>query len=300
MSLKGVIGMAAPIRKRRARPSQVPEILEEDAKGEISRLYDEIRDYLQAPLVNSFLRLLANYPQYLLHSWEELKPNFTESTVGAAGAIGEAAAEGIRGELQPVDHREALEEKGFHPEVIAEIRMVIDAFQRVNPKLLILVTALDEAAAGRWLEGVPFPRSGVAERGIPERFARIRIVKESCALPRVRHLFTDIRERMGARTVDSDCRALANWPDHLDVAWQDLRSRVHGVAWTHLRDRVADLGLQAAARLPSPVTLDEPAIRALGYTAEQVADIRKHLGSARHVLPGSIVNISYFRAGLRA
>ena len=48
-----------------------PDIMPDQADGQISLIYEDIQWTLRVPIVNLIFRTLANYPHYLEHMWKE-------------------------------------------------------------------------------------------------------------------------------------------------------------------------------------------------------------------------------------
>src|SRR5438105_15806984 len=54
--------------------ARLPEVMPEEAGPYVRLTYDEIRNTLRVPFVNTIFRVLANYPTYLSFVWSQLGP----------------------------------------------------------------------------------------------------------------------------------------------------------------------------------------------------------------------------------
>jgi hypothetical protein len=54
--------------------SHLSEIMPEEADDRIRRIYEDIKNTFHVPIVNFFFRVLANYPSYLISTWNGFGP----------------------------------------------------------------------------------------------------------------------------------------------------------------------------------------------------------------------------------
>jgi hypothetical protein len=109
---------------------------------------------------------------------------------------------------------------GWDDTRIDAVRRAVDALNYGNPKYLLLLTAWYEAFHNRPSGGADLSPEDAAPipRGLPEGVAPLRLVDPDTAPPEVQSLLkraTDVHFHHGAA---SDFRVLANWPDLLRLA----------------------------------------------------------------------------------
>lgn len=108
----------------------LPELPENEAQGEIARIYREIRDTTGVPYVSSLQRHLATRPGWLEWSWSVVGPGFRRGDIPAA--VWQAAA-ALRVPILPKVSRAALRSLGVDGQGESAIRNVLDSFIRVSP-----------------------------------------------------------------------------------------------------------------------------------------------------------------------
>jgi hypothetical protein len=191
-----------------------PQVDHADATGELKEVYQDIQATLRVAWVAFACRVLATFPGYLPLAWRAAQPNFaTRYAERAADTLRERSL--IPGS-NPPDPRPKLQELGWDDAV----RRAVDALNYGNPKYLLLLTAWYEAFHNRPSGGADLSPEDAAPipRGLPEGVAPLRLVDPDTAPPEVQSLLkraTDVHFHHGAA---SDFRVLANWPDLLRLA----------------------------------------------------------------------------------
>ena len=195
-----------------------PQVDHADATGELKEAYQDIQATLRVAWVAFACRVLATFPGYLPLAWRAAQPNFaTRYAERAADTLRERSL--IPGS-NPPDPRPKLQELGWDDTRIDAVRRAVDALNYGNPKYLLLLTAWYEAFHNRPSGGADLSPEDAAPipRGLPEGVAPLRLVDPDTAPPEVQSLLkraTDVHFHHGAA---SDFRVLANWPDLLRLA----------------------------------------------------------------------------------
>ncbi len=195
-----------------------PQVDHADATGELKEVYQDIQATLRVPWVAFACRVLATFPGYLPLAWRAAQPNFaTRYAERAADTLRERSL--IPGP-NPPDPRPKLQELGWDDTRIDAVRRAVDALNYGNPKYLLLLTAWYEAFHNRLSGGADLSPEDAARspRGLPEGVAPLQLVDPDTASPEVQSLLkraTDLHFHHGAA---SDFRVLANWPDLLRLA----------------------------------------------------------------------------------
>jgi hypothetical protein len=263
------------------------EVLEADASPAVKRVYEDIRAALRVPLVNLVFRDLARYPDFLELAWRQLHPNM--QTVYA-----ERQADGIR--ARAVDGVAAL---GAAPSLDnAQARATLSVFHYVNPKLLIAVAALRAAVGGQYpkLEELPAGAKRQIPAGLPEGAPEIRMVDPAAEGP-AREVLAEIREATGVQIVNSDYRALAQWPEYLTEAWGALRSLMATDGYRSITRELRLMAERSILGLPFRIEVNPHVMRLCGLDESEIDDIRATLDRYHRALPGLIANVSYLSAG---
>ncbi|MCP4764823.1 MAG: carboxymuconolactone decarboxylase family protein [Gammaproteobacteria bacterium] len=125
----------------------VPLIEYEDASPEVRAVYDDIRTVRQTDFINNFWKGLANNPEQLRQTWEQIK------TVMAAGTIDAMTKEMIYVAVSVANsceycihsHSAAARAKGMTGEQFNELLAVIGLAHHTNGLVSTLQLEVDEA-----------------------------------------------------------------------------------------------------------------------------------------------------------
>lgn len=125
----------------------VPLIEYEDAAPEVRAVYDDIREVRQTDFINNFWKGLANNPEQLLRTWEQIK------TVMAPGSIDAMTKEMIYVAVSVANsceycihsHSAAARAKGMSEEQFGELLAIIGLAHHTNGLVSTLQLEVDEA-----------------------------------------------------------------------------------------------------------------------------------------------------------
>jgi hypothetical protein len=277
--------------------ARLPEVMPDEADPYVRLIYEDIRNTLRVPFVNTIFRVLANYPTYLSFVWSQLGPYLRKRSM-------ERAADELRAgnALGPL-----LEEVGAAPANWTElgdlerIRPFTDAMHYVAPKLLLVATAFDDElldhdasdAPDRAQEGTGVPL-GWIPIGPAEGMISLPLIAPHEAPGRVQALFEAITRRHGHPLVATYYRALANWPPFLRVVWDYLEPIVGSAAYARHKEDVIDRALHVVRRLSLPRT---GTAAAFGVTEADLADIRAILAVFRlRLIPDLLLDVTLVKA----
>jgi hypothetical protein len=126
------------------------ELTEEQATGDLARIYREIRETCAVPYVSTLQRHMATLPGWLEWTWAAARPVFMD---GSAPAAAWAAAASVEVEPLPKLSRSALRVLGVDEAGERSIRAVADLFVRVAPTNLMLSGILRTLLAGERPDG---------------------------------------------------------------------------------------------------------------------------------------------------
>lgn len=189
------------------------EINENDATGEIARIFAEIRHLWGVPYVSAIHRHLATRPGVLEWAWEAVAPAFRD---GRSQIAGWGAADGAA--IPPLDpiSRDALAVWGVDAKAIGTIKAVAEGFVRVAPVNMMfagLVKSLIEtnvagnravpAPAAIWSPPLPLP--------VPPAMVQLKALD-----PAVRGVLLQFASSTdGKPFVPGLYRMIAHWPAFL-------------------------------------------------------------------------------------
>jgi hypothetical protein len=171
----------------------------------------------------------------------------------------------------------------------------------VSPKLLLVATAFDDElldhdasdAEDRADQGAGAPL-GWIPIGPAEGMISLPLVAPHEASGQIRALFESITWRHGHPLVATYYRALANWPQFLQVVWDYLEPIVGSAAYVRHKEDVTDRALRVVRRLSLPRT---GTVAAFGVTEAELADIRAILAVFRlRLIPDILLDVTLVKA----
>ena len=191
----------------------VKAITENEASGEIARIYRDIRESLGVPVVNLIWRHLATVPGALPWAWDSLKPLYVSGAITEAAVLLRAS---LRTDQNLVFSSSTLKSVSLSPDDLRSITVVLNSYERSNSLNLIALNALLAKIDGVEIqERDRLPRVAIDEKSVvhgemPELLALANMEAE------VRDLVEELNQ-IGGRSdiMPSMYRHLAHWPQYL-------------------------------------------------------------------------------------
>lgn len=253
--------------------TKIPQIEHNEASDELRELYDDILGTLRVPWVAFFCRTLALFPEYFTLGWEASKASLAARyTERAAGALREHA---LLPSTRPPSLMPKLEELGWDHEQVDEVRHVIDMFNYGNTKYVLMVTAWSEAFHGRSSGGADVSADDEAPLpfGVPQEAPALQLVDPNTASAAVQALFRRVGDSHVWHDVSSDYRTLANWPDFLELAFEDtIRPVVGSEEWDLTARRMFASARELVKGFPAPVGVSRNAVADI-YGPREIAGL---------------------------
>ena len=200
----------------------LPELAERDATGEKAAIYAEIRRLGGVPMVALIFRHIATLPGGIEWAWAALGPAWR------TGRLQEAAWRIAReAPLEPIAPmpRAALAALGVDADGEAEIRTVLEAYNRANPENMLSVLCLLRLVSGRHAAAPIDPRAWLP----PLAPGPIAPMGDVATMPREVSDLLDLvaapGEPGGPRVVQSLYRHFVHRPAFLALAITLLRQR---------------------------------------------------------------------------
>jgi hypothetical protein len=191
----------------------VKAITEDEASGEIARIYQDIRESLGVPVVNLIWRHLATVPGALPWAWDSLKPLYVSGAITEAAVLLRAS---LRTDQNLVFSSSTLKSVSLSPDDLRSITVVLNSYERSNSLNLIALNALLAKIDGvdiqerDRLSQVAIDEKSVVHGEMPELLALANMEAE------VRDLVEELNQ-IGGRSdiMPSMYRHLAHWPQYL-------------------------------------------------------------------------------------
>lgn len=203
-----------------------PQIEYADSTGALRECYDDMQATLRVPWVMFAARSLAVFGGFVPAAWAAAGAPFGSRQI-------ERAADDLRVHAvlpgpPPPDLGAVLAARGTPAAAIGGARRAVEVLNYGNAKYLLLITAWCEAIQGRAAGGGPgAPEPGPRlPRGIPAGMPALPMVDPATVDSRLTALLRRVAHLHLHHGPASDFRALATWPDILEVVTEDVLAPV--------------------------------------------------------------------------
>jgi len=271
------------------KPKQISET---EAEGEVERAFHEIRQTLRVSGINLNFRTWAGYQKFFPVMWDAMRPN-------AETRAFETAADRVRAEAVRIAERlgklDAATSLRLGESQSYQIRRALDLYHYINPKLLVLTSAVSLALDGERTGGATGSVE-LIERGAPTQMYPMEMVAEEPEDTRLRELFEDIKQTLSLSTINSDYRTLALWPDYLAAGWRALKPITKSEEYKQASEQLRKMAGEVAQTLPYGVPLSRERVEELGEDADEIIETTRKF---EHILPSLIINIALFELDWR-
>lgn len=261
---------------------RLTEITGDQASGAVAEVYDDVQRTLRVPFVNFIFRVLANYPDFLVPAWRQIRP------IVISRAFEESADDlRARALLQP--DASARTQDWASCDGVDEVRPFTDGIHYVLPKLLLVATLLD-ASIGRPApdSASAAPSTATIALGIADGMTRIGMVDPDKAEDPLSRLFNEIQQRHAHPGVATYYRALGHWPGLLQALWSYVEPVVGTAEYAALKRSLIEGAFDRATRQGWEAQVGQPDAPA------EVADV---LAVFRYrVIPDLLIDVVRIKA----
>ncbi|HLJ83251.1 MAG TPA: halocarboxylic acid dehydrogenase DehI family protein [Candidatus Eremiobacteraceae bacterium] len=278
----------------------VPESEAEDERA--VEVYRDLKHSLRVPIVASLFQAYAAWPRFLDAMWRRLRPSLlAASFLKRSQTIADTADSAIS-EWPVADHSSALSIR-HNAREIARMRDLVELFHHLNPKLLIIASAVDGALTDGVIGGLgntgPRQPGASYDIGYDHRTVSVAFANERESPLRVRSIFEDMKSVADPFAIDAEHRAIATSPDWLEIWWRDCKPTYSDPRRASLRDKLRDDGRAAAQELPYRLALSGELLSDLGVQGAEREQITQTNRLFCESLPGLIIDTAIARKGLR-
>lgn len=263
---------------------QMPDLGKNEVSEDMRAVYDDIEGTLRVPFVNFIFRTLANWPKYFKPAWNTLAPHLR-------GLEFERSADYLRAAAAPDSTVEPLSEEIMAQGDWRARAAFTDAIHYVLPKLLLVVTALDQQWQGTFtIRKVPERLSNEElPYGPAQGAGRLPLLDPDAAGARVQALFRDIQQVHHHPGVASYYRGLGHYPDFLAAVWQEIRRHVDSDSYQQRKQALIE-----AAETMSTVSLLEERSQPIAAGAEPIGAV---LAIFRYrLIPDLLLDVTLIKA----
>lgn len=262
----------------------LPEIYEHQASGNIKLVYEDIKNVLKVPIVNFIFRSLSLYGDFLPYAWDQIRPCMLSINL-------ENSAASLRSPELKQHVKKINWSRYYDHNTISRIKEIVKVFRYVNPKLLIMAQAWFEALSGRPITGNTICQ-GLSKTERITTLTHIPLVDIDHVPLSIRKLLLDIAEKHRAMDVASDYRALAFYPEFLNIVWKDLGPYTQTKEYQLTRLKLSKESLIDARNLPFPIDL-KPYTHGENLPPAVTLGIMTSVSMFKEFLPGLIIDCEF-------
>lgn len=267
----------------------------------VREAFRDIKGALRVSVVSDIFQAWAAFPKFLEVVWRRMRPSVLTSQFAALASSIDAKVRAGAEDWAVGDHAASLRARAAGESDIARMREIVELFAQLDPKLMILASAVSVALTGASVGGggTKGPhRDDERERPREFRGARFGLVEERDAPPRVRSIYDDIKATLGLPFVATEYRAMATYPDWLEIWWKDCKPRLQEPRYRSLCDTIARAGTYAAGALPHQLFFSAQLLESSDIVDAKRDELRRVSTAFEQLLPGLIVNAEIARRGL--
>ena len=273
----------------------LPEYL---ATGDLKDKYEDMKAVFQVPWMGVVTMAYAHYPRFYDTLWAGARPlcashAFVTASVGLRQLV---EHEVVR--LSPPPLVPRLEEAGYAPREIDNIRAMVEVLSHGNFPYLILATITRYLLEGGEMSTVR-DAPGFAVRHAPDAVVPFVLMEPHHADPSTRAVYEEVKATLKLPFVNTDYRALSRWPSYFAMAWRDLKDVAGGPAHEALAERIHGQALDLARTLPNPGGLTSTTIREAAADDATLNEVLQMSRLFQWLLPGLVTNVAYLRHQLR-
>ena len=241
---------------------------ERDAEGSTKSIFEEIKQALGVPYVNTMFQALASHPRFFELFWNTAKPAlYTQEFFIYAERLGAEAYTRVVNYFSIPDLRNGSAVMDLGTREQPELQEAVELYDYNYSVLLLLSAALVyafEHPDPRVREGTPV--------AIDSRYLKQpEIVEENIAPLKTRRIYEDIKRTLRIPFVNICYMDFARWPGFLGSYWESLKPLLRTPLYEHNRLALRDSALSLASSLPKPLRLASSEMEEAGLSAADIS-----------------------------
>ena len=270
-------------------------LTEREAEGRTKEIFEELKQALGVPYVNTMFQALAAHPRFFELFWNTAKPAlYTQEFFIYAERLGAEAYTRMVNYFSVPDLRNGTAATGFTDRRQAELQEAVELYDYNYSVLLLLSAALVyafEHPDARVREGTPV--------AIGSRYLKKPVlVEENVAPLKTRRIYEDIKRTLHIPFVNICYMDFARWPDFLSSYWESLKPLLRAPLYEHNRLALRDSALSLASSLPEPLRLAASEMEEAGLSTQNIDSVIQMSELFLNLASKQALNVSYARIGL--
>ncbi len=127
---------------------------------------------------------------------------------------------------------------------------------------------------------------------------RFSLVEERDAPPRVRAIYEDMRATLHLPFIETEYKAMASYPDWLEVWWKDCKPKVSDPRYERLTRAIASAANETSKSLPHGLFMSVDLLERSDIDEGKRKELKRVTGTFVRLLPGLMINVEIARRGL--
>lgn len=276
---------------------EFPEISEENASAELKTIYEEIKRVMRVAIVPFLWRALAVHRDFFVPTWEQLKPNAESQYIETKAAELRTLAL-LSDSFEVPDLVPNLRKMGWGPSRIREIKLKVNSYRYVTPKMLLFASAIGESLAQGSIGG-----TGLLSRRIHSApmigSDELPMVSLKSLSKEAEKTLRDIKVTHQWHGIASAYRTFALYPEFLRTAWNDIvRPVVRSDEYNSKANELYWLSANYGLHIPFRLNLGMEWRNAVGITDEESVEIRVKIGLFRRFLSDFLIDVQRIKVSL--
>jgi hypothetical protein len=275
--------------------SKLHLLKEQEVQGRTREIFEEIKQALGVPFVNTMFQALASFPEFFELLWRTAKPAlYTQEFFVFSERLGAEAYTRMHNYFSIPALRGKAASMNFAPEVQADLQEAAELYHYNYSVLLLLSAALAyafEHPEARARDGTPV--------AIDSRYLKKPIVvEEEVAPPPTRRIYDDIKRTLRVPFLNTCYLNFGRWPDFLSAFWESLKPLLRTPLYEHNRLALRDSALSLASWLPKPLHLASSQMEDSGVPASDIEAIVELSQSFLNLISKQTLNIAFAKVTL--
>ena len=260
---------------------------ENETNGRTQQIYQEIKQTLGVPHVNSLFQAFAVYPKFLDLFWRAMRPALETQQFFRLGDRLRAAAYTCVHNYFPLPDLCATI-RAQDQEIQQQVSETVEVFHYLDPLLLLL--AVTQMAAFERPVGQTGRESAPAEH--PTFAHRAVLLEEEIAPPRIKAVYEDMKPILGGPALNTAYLAFAHFPVFLESYWKVLKPITPSALYTLSHAGVRETAWSLVGEFPAPVELTTGRLSEAGLADREITALARISELFIEGLSRRIVNVA--------
>jgi hypothetical protein len=252
--------------------TRLPLVGEYETDGHTQEIYQEVKQTLGVPQVNTLFQAFALYPKFLDLFWRTMRPALeTQQFFRLGERLRAAAYTCVRNYFSLPDLCPTIRSQGPGQDTRREITETVEVFHYLDPLLLLLaegqMSAFEEPLGQPCCESMPAQHPVFARHPL--------LLEEEIAPPRIKAVYADMKHMLGGPALSTAYLAFARFPAFLESYWNVLRPITQSALYTASHRGAREIAWSLVREFPARVELTSSRLSEAGLADEEITAVAR-------------------------